>query len=269
MSKTKTTPDTVANPATAPNAGAPRHARTTQLDPATIAAIAAEDEWGVDYGPAIEALDDLLGWAFELARKDVAGWPEGTRRVRSAHRFARAVLRGKTPRTEPREDLLFTAALLVRVFEADLGLAVDQVVSVLDQLGLPLDHVPITHAVPAAPASPPITPSTWRHLRAIYDALSPSEAEAARHESGCLSAAEREAWIAELSHRTVDDGARLVSAYLRGEIELAPRRVVSPPAVAPRVVVGVPASVAIPRIAAARGASCGCGLAPSCFRRTA
>lgn len=247
MSETKTT-DTTANAATAPRVGARRRARASLPDPAASAAFAAEDESAIDYGPAIEALDDLLGWAFDLARKDVAGWPEGTRRVRSAHRFVRAVLRCNTPHREPREDLLFTAALLARVFEADLGLAVDQVASVLDQLGLPLDHVPVTHAAPAAPAPAPIAPSTWRHLRAIYDVLSPAEADAVRHESARLGAAEREAWIAELSRRTVDDGAHLVSAYLRGEIELAPQR-----ATAQR----------------SGRASCGCGMAPSCFRRTA
>ena len=269
MSETKTTPNIAANAATAPKLGRRRRAGTSLPDPETVAALGAEDESGIDYGPAIEALDDLLGWAFELARKDVDGWPEGTRRIRNAHRFVRAVLRGKTPRTEPREDLLFTAALLVRVFEGDLGLAVDQVASVLDQLGLPLDHVPVTHAVPAASAPSPIAPSTWRHLRAIHARLTPAEAAAARDEAVILSAARRQVWIAELSRRTVDDGVDLVRAYLRGEIELPRQRASAPRSNAPHVVVGVPTSFAGARVANARGASCGCGLVPSCFRRTA
>ncbi|MBE7451468.1 MAG: hypothetical protein HS111_21985 [Kofleriaceae bacterium] len=188
-------------------------------DPATIAALAADDDDGIDYGPAIEAIDDLLGWAFALARKDVGDWPEGTRRVRNAHRYVRALLRGKTPRTEPREDLLFTAALLVRVFEAEIGLGVDQVAALLDQLGLPLDHAPAVRPVPPTPPPGPIAPSVLRHLRAIHAALPPVEAAAASDEAQRLSRPMLDAWIAALTRVSVPDGARLVSAYLRGEIE--------------------------------------------------
>lgn len=226
---------------TAPMDAAPRRARPNPK-PSFVDPLAAEDESIIDYGPAIDALDDLFGWAFELARKDVAGWPAGERRVRNAQRFVRAVLRGKPPRTEPREDLLFTAALLVRVFEADLGLGVVEVASVLDQLGLPLDHAP-TYANPAVAAQRPIAPSTWRHLRAIYTALTPDEAVDVRGEIMRLSATEREDWIADLSRRTVEDGVRIVRAYVRGEVGPPPRRVVAQ--------------------------HLGCGVSACCFRRSA
>lgn len=195
-------------------------ARNAPPGPATIEALTGGDDAGIDYGPAIEAIDDLLGWAFELARKDVADWPEGTRRVRSAHHYVRALLRAKAPRVEPREDLLFTAALLVRVFESEIGLSIDHITAVLDELGLPHDHAPIARARPATAASAQtIAPSVWRHLRAIHAALPPIEAAAARDEAARLTIAERDAWIAALMPLSVETGARVVSAYLRGEID--------------------------------------------------
>ena len=198
---------------------APEGARNPQSRTSTIEAL-ADDEAMIDYGPAVEALDDLAGWAFGLAQKDVDGWPEGARRVRNAHRYIRAVLRGKTPRTEPREDLLFTGALLVRVFEADFGLGVDHVADVLGHLGLPIDHAPDTRAANASRSQPaPISPSACRHLRAIQRLLSPADAAAARDEADRLSPSERAAWVVALSRFAVDDAAQIVSAYLRSEIE--------------------------------------------------
>jgi len=220
MSETTATAKTTKTPRR-PAAG---RARNPQPDPVMIEALTS-DEAGIDYAPAIEAIDDLLGWAFELARKDVAEWSEGTRRVRNAHRYVRALLRGKSPRTEPREDLLFTAALLVRIFEGEIGLSVDHVAALLDQLGLPLDHAPAVRPAPVVSAShQAIAPSVWRHLRAIHAALPPIEAAAARDEAARLSVPERDAWIAALKPLTVEMGAGMVSAYLRGDIEAPPPR---------------------------------------------
>jgi hypothetical protein len=98
---------------------------------------------GIDYGPAYAAIADLAEWALSLAADDVEDWPEGRRRVKSASRFVLDRLRGKRTRTAPGEDILFTAGLLARIFEADVGLGMSEMVSILDQLGLPTEVVPM------------------------------------------------------------------------------------------------------------------------------
>jgi hypothetical protein len=98
---------------------------------------------GIDYGPAIGAVGDLANWAFELAAKDVADWPEGRRRVRSAKRYVLDRLRGRRALHTPAEDVLFTAGLLARIFDADLSLGMTEMVSILDELGLPTEVVPL------------------------------------------------------------------------------------------------------------------------------
>ncbi len=98
---------------------------------------------GIDYGPAIAAVDDLATWAFDLAAQDVADWPEGQRRVRNARRFVLARLHGKRSRFAPSDDILFTAGLLARIFEAEIGLGMTDVVGILDSLGLPTETVPL------------------------------------------------------------------------------------------------------------------------------
>lgn len=98
---------------------------------------------GVDYGPAINAVADLAAWAFELAAKDVEEWPEGRRRVRSARRAVLSRLRGKYIRYASSDDVLFTAGLLARIFDADLALGMSEMVTILDELGLPTEVVPL------------------------------------------------------------------------------------------------------------------------------
>jgi len=98
---------------------------------------------GVDYGPAIGAVVDLAAWAFDLAAKDVEEWPEGRRRVGSARRYVLDRIRGRSPRHTPAEDVLFTAGLLARIFDADLSLGMTEMVSILDELGLPTEVVPL------------------------------------------------------------------------------------------------------------------------------
>lgn len=98
---------------------------------------------GIDYGPAICAVADLASWAFDLATKDVEDWPEGRRRVRSARRYVLDRLRGRRALNTPAEDVLFTAGLLARIFDGDLRLGMTEMVSILDQLGLPTEVVPL------------------------------------------------------------------------------------------------------------------------------
>ncbi len=101
------------------------------------------DDGEIDYGPAVDAIADLAAWALDLAAADVADWPEGQRRVKNARRFVLARLRGKHLRSTPYEDVIFTAGLLARIFEQEIGLGVGDMVSMLDHLGLPTEAVPI------------------------------------------------------------------------------------------------------------------------------
>ena len=104
---------------------------------------------GIDYGPAVAAIGDLVAWAFDLADADVADWPEGRRRVRATKKYVLARLHGKRPRGVPFEDILFTAGLLARIFETELGLGMSEMVAVLDRIGLPTDVVPMMPRVQA------------------------------------------------------------------------------------------------------------------------
>jgi hypothetical protein len=106
----------------------------------------------------------LAAWAFAVAARDVADWPTGMRHVRGARRFVRDRVGGRTLRRTAIEDLEFTAALLARVFDAELGLCALDALTILDALGLPTDAVPLVgrraaraRATRPAP-TPPVTP---------------------------------------------------------------------------------------------------------------
>ncbi len=135
---------------------------------------------GIDYGPAIAAVHDLAAWAFDLAEGDVADWPEGLRRVRSARRFVFARLRGKRPHGFPVEDFLFTTGLFIRIFEADLHLPFSDMVAIFDQLGFPTDAVPLARPAPSAacwPQHPPLVPITPLRPRPTAIAARPAPAD--------------------------------------------------------------------------------------------
>ena len=121
--------------------------KTTRPPPApTRKAAKPSRPWvvgGIDYGPAVGAVTDLATWAFELAANDVAEWPEGRRRVRSARRYVLERLRGRRALRTPAEDVLFTAGLLARIFDSELSLGMTEMVSILDELGLPTEVVPL------------------------------------------------------------------------------------------------------------------------------
>lgn len=148
-----------------------RHSSTRPNKPATVPAVVPDERakppahpWvigGIDYGPAIATVRDLSAWAFDLAARDVADWPEGQRRVRTARHFVLDRLRGKCPHPTPLGDVLFTASLLTRIFDADLRLGMSEMVAILDRLGLPTELVPLMprrQANASAPTHPPITP---------------------------------------------------------------------------------------------------------------
>jgi hypothetical protein len=104
----------------------------------------------VDYGPALDAVENLFKWAFGLAAKDVAGWPDGKERVRNARRHLLKSLRGKATGRIPNDDLLFTAGLLARIFESELRVPRAAIVRMLSELELPTEVVPRIVQAPTA-----------------------------------------------------------------------------------------------------------------------
>lgn len=98
----------------------------------------------VDYGPTILPPADLAAWAFELAADSVEDWPEAHRRVGRARRAIAARLSGARAAGATAEDVVFTAALLARLFEADLELDMAETLAIFDAIGLPTDDVSLT-----------------------------------------------------------------------------------------------------------------------------
>lgn len=130
------------------------------LDPAlgAVLDVGTEDD-EIDYGPAISALHDLAAWALEIAERDVRDWPEAQRRVRCARRFVLARIRGARARRVPYEDVIFTAGLLVRIFDDDLALGMSEMVAIFDALGLPTELVPIVPRNASAASAKQPSPS--------------------------------------------------------------------------------------------------------------
>jgi hypothetical protein len=147
-----------------------RHSSACPANTATVPAVVPDvpaklpaHPWvigGIDYGPAIATLRDLCTWAFDLAARDVADWPEGQRRVRTARQLVIDRLCGKYS-ADRFGDVLFTASLLIRIFDDELHLGMSEMVAILDRLGLPTELVPLMPRRQAsAPIHPPIAPIT-------------------------------------------------------------------------------------------------------------
>jgi hypothetical protein len=97
----------------------------------------------IDYGPANAAVLDLATWALDIAERDVADSPADRRRVRNTRRYVLARLDGKHTRRLPVEDVIFTASLLARIFDDDLGLDLSDAFTIFDTLDLPTELVPV------------------------------------------------------------------------------------------------------------------------------
>ena len=76
--------------------------------------------------------------------------------MRNTRRFLLARIAGKDQRM-PIEDVIFTASLLARIFDDDLGLGLTDAISIFDTLDLPADVIPV------APRPRPTTPATAAH----------------------------------------------------------------------------------------------------------
>lgn len=116
--------------------------------PAVAAACAPWIVDGIDYGPARAVVCDLANWALDIAERAVEDWPAGQVHVRNTRRFVTARIEDKKPRRVSIDDVLFTADLLARIFDEDLGLGLSDALTILDTLELPLDAVPMPRHAP-------------------------------------------------------------------------------------------------------------------------
>jgi hypothetical protein len=127
----------------------PRSRRSKkQAAPALTAAKAPWVDRRIDYGPATSAAREIASWALDLAERGAEDWPEARLRVRNARRWVLARIDGKQ-RHAPFADIVFTAQLLARIFDEDLGLDLADALSIFDRLDLPTDLVPVR--IPRAP----------------------------------------------------------------------------------------------------------------------
>lgn len=127
-------------------------------------------EAGIDYGPAVAAIDELIAWAFDLAAAS-ANDRESQRRVKNARRYIVAARRGKRTPTGVEADVMFTAALLVRILDADLKLGLGDIVEVFEAIGLPSVDVPFPPRRPAGAVRANPAPPTAAELATVIGAL--------------------------------------------------------------------------------------------------
>ncbi len=141
-----------------------------KVSSAKPAATVQTDHDSIDYGPARAAISDLANWAFDLAERDVEDWPVAKRRVKNVRRSILAEIGGERRPRASLEDLMFTANLIARVLDADLGLDVAEALAVLDYLALPTEDLPLSR--------PPTRPA--RGLPVIPTRVAPAPASRVR-----------------------------------------------------------------------------------------
>jgi len=118
-----------------------------KADPATAATGAPWVKNGIDYGPARAAFKDLAVWALDLAEREVADVPADKRRICNVRRS----LLGTSSREPSARDVMFTAQILARVFDRDLGLGLADQLAIFEQLELSTDVLPLWSPTPRAP----------------------------------------------------------------------------------------------------------------------
>ncbi|MBL9012626.1 MAG: hypothetical protein JNL83_00525 [Myxococcales bacterium] len=139
-----------------------RSGRSRPKKKASPAIAAARAPWirdGIDYGPARAALHDLASWALGLAETATSDWPTARIHVRNTRSYVAAKLAGKPVRGALVDDVLFTAQLLARIFDDDLGLELVEMLTIFELLELPADILPLTSLMrrAARPAPKPIS----------------------------------------------------------------------------------------------------------------
>ena len=98
---------------------------------------------GIDYGPMRAALQDLSDWVFNIAESSVEDWSSARAHIRATRRYVDAQIHGYRARRVTIEDVMFTAQLLARIFEADLGLDMSDALTILNSLALPTEVVAV------------------------------------------------------------------------------------------------------------------------------
>ena len=124
---------------------------------ATPALAAARAPWirnGIDYGPARAAIHELATWALDIAERAVDDWPTGRAHVCNTRRFVEARIAGNRPSRASIDDVMFTARLLARIFDDELGLDLSDALTIFDILELPLDVVPVRRSAPTPARMP-------------------------------------------------------------------------------------------------------------------
>jgi hypothetical protein len=130
-----------------------RPSKKKKADPAVAAARAPWIKNGIDYGPARAAIGELAVWALDLAERSVADWPAGRAHVCATRRLMEAHVTGTRSRAASVDDVMFTARLLARIFDEDLGLGLTDVLTIFDTLELPSEVVPVRSYAPRTPRS--------------------------------------------------------------------------------------------------------------------
>jgi hypothetical protein len=102
---------------------------------------------GIDYGPARAAIKDLADWALGLAEREVSDDPTDLKRIRNVRR----AIDGRATREPSTGDVMFTAQVLARVFDRDLGLGLADQLAIFEQLELSTDFLPLESPAPHAP----------------------------------------------------------------------------------------------------------------------
>ena len=135
------------------------HRASKKMKKPSPAVAASRAPWiydGIDYGPARAAVRDLANWALDIAERAVDDWPRAQVHVRNTRRFVSARIEGKKPRRVSIDDVWFTAELLARIFDEDLGLGLSEALTILDTLELPIDPVPMPRRAPRMPMLVPL-----------------------------------------------------------------------------------------------------------------
>ena len=138
------------------------------------AVAAARAPWifdGIDYGPARAAVRDLANWALDIAERAVDDWPVGQVHVRNTRRFVSARIEGKKHRRVSIDDFWFTAELLARIFDEDLGLGLSEAMTILETLDLPLDAVPVHRCAPRTPMLVPLRATLHTLVKSVMPTM--------------------------------------------------------------------------------------------------
>jgi hypothetical protein len=150
-----------------------RSIRSSKKKKASPAVVAAGAPWirnGIDYGPARAAIQDLATWALDIADRAVADWPAGRAHVKRTRRYVDARIAGNAPRQVAIDDVMFTAQLLARIFDDDLGLGISDMLTIFDLLELPNEVVPVSTPRTQHVASNPLV-ALFRNAEALTAVL--------------------------------------------------------------------------------------------------